>query len=122
MSCGCLTVKGRLYEPIWAERSAMCQLCPDAEGSFRVVLGPTHCGLTGRTCADMAISGGCPHGDGRVRAWMGLDWVGVPYPIRLFVRLVGTRKIPVRRWRGCGCVRPIKVRMRMVRRLFRKGR
>lgn len=38
--------------------------------------------------------------------WLGVEWYGVPYPLRIVLRILW--RIPPRRLPGCGCIKPLK--------------
>lgn len=98
--CGCNTA-GVMAKAV------MCAVCPNRDGF-------THCTLDGRPM----LSRPCPigrHPDAKnVVKWAGLEWYGVPYPIRWamrrkwFRRLVGAGSLCESKFMGCGCHVPLK--------------
>lgn len=104
MGCGCTS------KPAGPDLSAvaMCLVCPNRDG-------PIQCTIDGRP----AIGRRCPLGrhpdEGGVIRWAGLEWYGVPYPVRWairrrwFRRLVGGgASIASASLPGCGCYKPLK--------------
>jgi len=87
----------------------MCQTCPKAIRSARG--SAIACTLNGKAVESIVTMGHpCPLGrhpdaDGRVR-WLGLEWLGVPEPLRW--RLVWALGREPRGLVGCGCVAAIK--------------
>jgi len=125
MSCGCAQpipgtvcrVRKGIDLPIRTmERFAMCAACPSLSPCGQ------SCTIDGRPVTEHARQGKCERGRfptkaGRVR-WFGLDWIGVPYPIRLYLR--ARRGADVSKFPGCGCVRRLKTVWRLqLRRLAR---
>lgn len=97
MTCGCTT------PPTSAStRAAMCQTCPHAvmeRGSA------TQCTINGMPVVTIAMSTTpCPVG--RFDRWMGVEWVGVPEPLRWV--LAWQLKREPRGLTGCGCIKVVK--------------
>lgn len=90
-------------------RSAMCATCP------RRLRGGLVCGVSKRPTEEHRVGGACPLGrypDERgVIRWRGVQWLGVPMPVRLWLVLRGKLSRP-EAMAGCGCVRALKVRLR----------
>lgn len=94
-------------------RAAMCSVCPEAvrDGPWFTREGsPLACGLSGKpiklhveSCRPSCPAGHHPGASGMVH-WVGLDWFGVPYPVRLWLRRKLTAPLP-----GCGCIARLKI-------------
>ena len=106
MGCRCRTPQAA---DLTASRAAMCQTCRHAK---RAATGSAvACTINGREVIALAHEpASCPtarhpDGEGRVR-WLGLEWLGVPEPLRW--RLVLALGREPRGLVGCGCVAAIK--------------
>lgn len=135
MSCGCKEaprpVQTKAKAPrieggvsgIVVERAAICQTCLWGETHDRVV-GVVSCTISGRAIVDHLHGARCPkgkHPDRRgVTRFVGVRWYGVPMPVRAWVWLTGTRHIPLRAWRLCGCAVVPKVAWRLLLRTRRR--
>jgi hypothetical protein len=102
MGCRCRTPQAA---DLTASRAAMCQTCRHAK---RAATGSAvACTINGREVIALAHEpDSCPaarhpDGEGRVR-WLGLDWLGVPEPLRW--RLVWALGREPRGLVGCGCL------------------
>lgn len=97
------------------ERAAMCQVCIRSERLWdddgHEVWGCTvsgeslgeHIPLHTRDCPLNRY----PDDDGIV-LWFWIRWHGVPYPIRLWIRLTHSKHPHPRSFAGCGCVVSLK--------------
>ena len=106
MGCGCSNSRAADLRPT---RAAMCQACPHAE---RLPSGSAiTCTISGRSIlAAVNVEDACPVGrhpdrDGRIR-WAGVDWLGVPEPLRW--RLTWALGREPRGLTGCGCLAALK--------------
>lgn len=106
MGCRCRTPQAA---DLTASRAAMCQTCRHAK---RAATGSAvACTINGREVIALAHEPeSCPaarhpDGEGRVR-WIGLEWLGVPEPLRW--RLVLALGREPRGLVGCGCVAALK--------------
>lgn len=120
MGCGCGNSK-RVSLPVWVEQAAMCRVCPESNGSL--LRSPTRCGLSGLDLRDHVLRVSCPLGSVRPKGvvwWLGTEWIGVPYPVRLFVWWAGSRHYRPGSWRGCGCARLPKALYRLALRKIRR--
>ena len=106
MGCRCRTPQAA---DLTASRAAMCQTCRHAK---RAATGSAvACTINGREVIALAHEPeSCPaarhpDGEGRVR-WIGLEWLGVPEPLRW--RLVWALGREPRGLVGCGCVAALK--------------
>lgn len=106
MGCRCRTPQAA---DLTASRAAMCQTCRHAKRS--ATGSAVACTINGREVIALAHEPeSCPtarhpDGDGRVR-WLGLEWLGVPEPLRW--RLVWALGREPRGLVGCGCVAALK--------------
>ena len=106
MGCRCRTPQAA---DLTASRAAMCQTCRHAKRSEKG--SAVACTINGREVIALAHEPeSCPaarhpDGDGRVR-WLGLEWLGVPEPLRW--RLVLALGREPRGLVGCGCVAALK--------------
>jgi len=109
MGCGCRQRPLAETASLPASRAAMCQTCRHAERNSDG--GATACTLVQLTIAhvvqspDVCPIGRHPDAAGRVR-WLGLEWLGVPEPIRW--RLVWALGREPRGLTGCGCLAAVK--------------
>ena len=93
---------------IYLERAAMCRVCPERQSVGPGDLG--WCPLVGAGVG-LALEGGlCPIGhhpgsDGKLK-WLGVKWRGIPYPVRLWLRV--RHGTATGKWPGCGCVDRLK--------------
>lgn len=69
------------------------------------------------TGAAMALSGFPRTPAGGIVRWAGVDWYGVPYPLRLLLWKRGKITHPSR-LPGCGCIRSVKDAWESVRLMF----
>lgn len=116
MACGCGkkstgTVPascGVALPVIYLERAAMCRVCPHRVSQGAADLG--WCSLAD-TGVGLRLEGGqCPAGhhpgsDGKLR-WLGVKWRGIPYPVRLWLRV--RHGTATGKWPGCGCIDRLK--------------
>jgi hypothetical protein len=106
MGCRCRTPQAA---DLTASRAAMCQTCRHAKRS--ATGSAVACTINGREVIALAHEPeSCPaarhpDGEGRVR-WIGLEWLGVPEPLRW--RLVWALGREPRGLVGCGCVAALK--------------
>ena len=84
----------------------MCQTCPHAvkeQGSA------IQCTINGSAVTTIAMTtGSCPAGrfDGTKVRWMGVEWLGVPEPLR-WPLTWQLKRLP-RNLDGCGCIKAVK--------------
>lgn len=100
--CNCPGRRGLTDE--MRTNAAMCLACPARDGEV--------CGVTGQPVALHVATSNCAwgggsrfvDGSGRVR-WLGLNWLGVPMPLRWKVtRAAVALGVRVPRLPGCGCL------------------
>ena len=90
-------------------RAAMCQTCPNAQRNK--LGGATRCKIDGKsivyltTRENVCPIGRHPDAAGRVR-WLGVEWLGVPEPLRWL--LTWQLKREPRNLDGCGCIKAVK--------------
>lgn len=114
MSCGCAPGSSRQDNAV---RAMMCAACPERHGV-------TICTANGRSLASNIKENTCPLNsfprNGQV-AWGGLQWWGVPAPIRWAARTWLGRAILGGIPRpgtlpGCGCIVPLKAAWERIKR------
>ena len=105
MSCGC---KHNQVHQI-GTRAGMCQTCPksakDDNGSA------VSCTVNGKAIIEVAaiLQSPCPigrFGDKNTTRWLGMDWIGVPEPLR-WILVWKLKRTPLG-LDGCGCVNRVK--------------
>ena len=109
MTCGCSTNPAPTHGQPMAAKAAMCQTCPHADRNAR---GDARgCGLLRLGIVDVTTSltacpiGRHPDANGRIR-WLGVEWLGVPEPIRWrLVWALGREPLGLA---GCGCLARLK--------------
>ncbi len=101
MTCGCTT------PPTSAStRAAMCQTCPHAVKERGSAI---QCTVNGSAVMTIAMTTDpCPAGrfDGTRVRWAGVEWLGVPEPLRWL--LTWQLKREPRNLDGCGCIKAVK--------------
>jgi len=115
VTCGCTqTDPGAMIEAkactlpaVQSERAAMCLTCWQRRGN-----GTTGdvCGLTRLTIGEHITRRACPkrkHPERGLIRWLGVLWLGVPWPIRVWLHATG-RLSDVDALPGCGCVYAVK--------------
>lgn len=112
MSC-CTAARTKEHRARMRECAAMCHTCiygrDDGDPFGR---GNVTCSINGEPVVALCQRGACPkrkHPDetGKAR-WLGVAWIGVPAPIRWWLRLTHPKHPRSRSWRGCGCVAFLK--------------
>lgn len=92
-----------------SSRAAMCQTCPSAKHNAKG--SAVTCTISGKSVAEIAFDTAyqCPINrmniDSSTR-WLGVDWIGVPEPLR-WVLTWQLGRSP-RGLEGCGCVKAVK--------------
>lgn len=83
--------------------AAMCASCP--KNRLEV------CTIDGEPITKHARGVQCPTGrypEGGFVRWMFIKWIGVPYPIRIYLKvsgkITGVSKLP-----GCGCIKALRL-------------
>ena len=127
MTCGCVSPVPPLVQNglesirvsgSVVERAAMCDTCIWGEKHDYFGYGVVSCTISGRKILDHVHGVACPEGkhpDCRgITRFMGIRWYGVPMPVRAWVWLTGTRHIPLRAWRLCGCAVVPKILTRLL--------
>lgn len=106
MTCGCgpsqdfAQCQIGFTSPMLQSRAAMCVACPHRDGNG--------CGIGYIACTVQIAEGRCPakrfpNGKMLVR-WLGVNWRGVPMPLRWKLAWM-LRKNPMRKkLPGCGCI------------------
>lgn len=102
MSCGCAPPPTSSA----STRAAMCQTCPHA---VKVNGSAVQCTVSGMAVVTIAMTTvPCPvhrFDDAKVR-WAGVEWLGVPEPLRWL--LTWQLKREPRNLDGCGCIKAVK--------------
>ena len=88
-----------------ATRASMCAACPHRRGEL--------CRPAGTEAVTLLVGGECPRGrwpDKRgVVRWLGVEWYGVPMPLRWWLMLTGrSRAMDPEAWPMCGCMVRLK--------------
>lgn len=89
-----------------ATKAAMCQTCPHAN---RTGVGVVGCTISGQHIETVVRTGfSCPAGrfNGTRVRWAGVEWLGVPEPLRWL--LTWQLKREPRNLDGCGCIKAVK--------------
>lgn len=116
MTCGCGGESGtKTTTPPERARdhAAMCEICPYAQRGegismartavwCRIAQDPVLVRITLEQCPARTFAE-----DGIVR-WLGIEWYGVPMPVRWWLRLTHPKRPKIRGFSGCGCVKVLK--------------
>lgn len=84
----------------------MCSLAehgPDAVND-----GAVSCTVNGKPVVGLRV---CPRGyfdEGMHITWCGVRWIGLPWPMRVFLWTVKRTHPPIKSWSGCGCLAWLK--------------
>ena len=90
----------------------MCVGCPHADtGTGAYASGVVGCTISGRSIVERYEGAVCPMD--RVREdgttlWAGLVWMGVPWPVRVWLWIFHPSRPRISSFAGCGCVRVFK--------------
>ena len=91
-----------------SSRAAMCQTCPKAKHNAKG--SAVTCTIGGKSVAEIAFDAAyeCPTGRMHTTTtrWLGVEWIGVPEPLR-WVLTWQLGRLP-RGLEGCGCVKVVK--------------
>lgn len=123
-----LTIEAARVKMPTAERAVMCWVCPHARAADRrgglVAWASRLRRNDARWCAgegwdgdasplvQRLADGRCPRerfvpGDRTIR-WIGLDWIGLPMPLRWLAWALGAASVRPGGWWGCGCARVLR--------------
>lgn len=111
MSCGGCNSSAGVDD---RSRAAMCETCTRAERGTGIQRRRTalNCSVSGLPVAlHFAGAAPCPRGkfsDSDVYRWARLRWYGVPFPVRLWLRLFHWKHPKIGSFAGCGCIKPLK--------------
>ena len=102
--CGCKDTPADVLT-----KAARCHLCvyaehlPDALND-----GAVRCTVNGEAVVGLRV---CPIGnfdEGPYVRWIGLNWIGLPWPMRAFLWLAKRTHPAIGSWSGCGCILRLK--------------
>ena len=111
--------------------AAMCATCIHAVRTARTqpngstMEGVTHCGA-GQDWQPWGSLTACPMGTWDLQTpryvrWLGIRWIGVPYPKRVALGILKGRRA-AQSLRGCGCVALLKLQSKRLQRTVRPRR
>lgn len=89
-------------------RAAMCHTCIYAEHAPNAFVGGAiSCTIEGGKLLEKCPKGKFGESAGVVK-WLGLEWYGVPYPIRLALWICHPKHPKPSGFTGCGCLKVVK--------------
>ena len=113
MSCSCSS------EQTHRDRAALCLVCPEGirEGGDVV-----QCSLNGEPVYNIITNKepACPLGHHDEEPfWFCCRWIGVPMPVRWWLRLFHKKHPPTTSFAGCGCIKALK---ELLRKVYKNGK